>query len=86
MSSKDKGIEKVKSDISKAKLNIKDLCETVNIYDKKLGGNGRKVRAEDYSECLSSVEEFVLKGSARIEELEAELSRVRDVVSCLQGR
>lgn len=30
--------------------NIVDLCQTVNILNKRLGGTPRKVRAEDYAE------------------------------------
>lgn len=42
--------------INKAKQNIKLLCETVNVLDKKSGGNGRKVRVDDFSEHLNRLQ------------------------------
>lgn len=43
----------------KTKNNIKQLCDMVNSYDKKNGGNGRKVREEDFVEDLIVVQAFI---------------------------
>ena len=48
--------------IVKTESNIKQLCSLVNSYDKESGGNGRKVRFEDFQEPLGTItSEFKVK-------------------------
>lgn len=45
--------------IAKTKQNLKQLCEQVNQLDAINGGNGRKVRLEDFSESINDLSSII---------------------------
>lgn len=49
---------KLEKDLSRAESNIRQLCEIVNSYDLSSGGNGRKVRVEDFLEPIEHLKKI----------------------------